>query len=202
VGKREILPSLNPENIQAVIKEINKGPFFKDLSMTVKELGIGSSTVLMNVSKKHLNPFGGIHGGVYAFVIDTAAYWAVYCELDERVGYGFWSPNKYYGFLNTFKYDEESVVLEKYTIVESKRSRTVCNWLQYFAPEELEREFVEAGFSVEGLYSDVTGPRMIRTRMNLRSSPRRHRPARNDATHPDGNSAALHSRRRCPRYTP
>jgi len=83
----KIMPSLNPEHIQAVIKEINKSPFFKHLSMTVKELGIGSSTVLMNVRKKHLNPFGGIHGGVYASVIDTAAYWAVYCELNEKVGY-------------------------------------------------------------------------------------------------------------------
>lgn len=70
---------------------------------------------------------------------------------------GFWSPNKYYGFLNTFKYDEEKVVLDKYTIVESDRTRTVYNWLQYFAPEELEREFVEGGFSVDGLYSDVAG---------------------------------------------
>lgn len=70
---------------------------------------------------------------------------------------GFWSPNKYYGFLNTFKYDEEKVVLDKYTIVESNRTRTVYNWLQYFAPEELEREFVEGGFSVDSLYSDVAG---------------------------------------------
>ncbi|HEX2967134.1 MAG TPA: methyltransferase domain-containing protein, partial [Syntrophorhabdaceae bacterium] len=30
---------------------------------------------------------------------------------------GFWSPNKYYGFLNTFKYDEEKVTLDKYTVV-------------------------------------------------------------------------------------
>jgi hypothetical protein len=70
---------------------------------------------------------------------------------------GFWSPNKYYGFLNTFKYHEEKVVLEKYTIVELERTRTVYNWLQYFAPEHLEREFVEAGFSVKGFYSDVAG---------------------------------------------
>lgn len=70
---------------------------------------------------------------------------------------GFWSPNKYYGFLNTFKYDQEKVVLDKYTIVESDRTRTVYNWLQYFAPEELEREFVEGGFSIDGLYSDVAG---------------------------------------------
>ena len=70
---------------------------------------------------------------------------------------GFWSPNKYYGFLNTFKYDKEKVALDKYTIIELNRTRTVYNWLQYFAPEDLEREFRESGFSVKGLYSDVAG---------------------------------------------
>jgi SAM-dependent methyltransferase len=70
---------------------------------------------------------------------------------------GFWSPKKYYGFLNIFKYDQEKVSLDKYTIIESERIRTVCNWLQHFAPEDLEREFFEAGFSVKGLYSDVAG---------------------------------------------
>jgi cyclopropane fatty-acyl-phospholipid synthase-like methyltransferase len=69
----------------------------------------------------------------------------------------FWSPNRYYGFLNTFKYEKEKVVLDKYTIVEPARTRTVCNWLQYFSPDVLEREFVECGFSVEKLYSDVAG---------------------------------------------
>jgi hypothetical protein len=80
---------------------------------------------------------------------------AVTYEVNQQNG--FWSPNRYYGFLNTFKYDREKVVLDKYTIVEAERTRTVYNWLQHFAPEELEREFVEAGFSVEGLYSDVAG---------------------------------------------
>ena len=70
---------------------------------------------------------------------------------------GFWSPNKYYGFLNTFKYLGEKVALDKYTIVEAQRTRTVYNWLQYFALEDLEREFSEAGFSIEGVYSDVAG---------------------------------------------
>jgi 2-polyprenyl-3-methyl-5-hydroxy-6-metoxy-1,4-benzoquinol methylase len=70
---------------------------------------------------------------------------------------GFWSPNKYYGFLNTFKYDEEKVALDKYTIIEIDRTRKVYNWLQYFSPEDLEREFIESGFSVTGLYSNVAG---------------------------------------------
>ena len=70
---------------------------------------------------------------------------------------GFWSPNKYYGFQNTFKYDEEKVVLDKYTIIEPDRTREVYNWLQHFAPEDLEKEFGQAGFSLEGRYSDVAG---------------------------------------------
>lgn len=72
---------------------------------------------------------------------------------------GFWSPNKYYGFLNTFKYDEEKVALDKYTIIELARTRQVYNWLQYFTPESLEREFVEACLSIRGFYSDVAGGR-------------------------------------------
>ena len=70
---------------------------------------------------------------------------------------GFWSADKYYGFVNTFKYEEQKVVLDKYTIIESDRTRTVYNWFQHFSPESLEREFVEAGFSVKGFYSDVAG---------------------------------------------
>jgi len=70
---------------------------------------------------------------------------------------GFWSPNNYYGFLNTFKYESEKVVLDKYTLIEADRRRTVYNWLQYFSPEELEREIVECGFAVDGIYSDVAG---------------------------------------------
>jgi 2-polyprenyl-3-methyl-5-hydroxy-6-metoxy-1,4-benzoquinol methylase len=70
---------------------------------------------------------------------------------------GFWSPNKYYGFLNTFKYEKEKVVLDKYTIVEADRLRTVYNWLQYFDPDAINVEFVESGFKVDELYSDVAG---------------------------------------------
>ena len=70
---------------------------------------------------------------------------------------GFWSPKKYYGFLNTFKYEKEKVVLDKYTLIEADRTRTVYNWLQHFSSEALKREFVECGFTVDELYSDVAG---------------------------------------------
>jgi SAM-dependent methyltransferase len=70
---------------------------------------------------------------------------------------GFWSSNKYYGFLNIFKYEEEKVILDKYTIIEAAHTRNIYNWLQYFSSEDLEREFVESGFTIKEFYSDVAG---------------------------------------------
>jgi 2-polyprenyl-3-methyl-5-hydroxy-6-metoxy-1,4-benzoquinol methylase len=70
---------------------------------------------------------------------------------------GLWSAKKYYGFLNTFKYEREKVVVDKYTIIESHRTRTVYNWLQYFSPEALEKEFADSGLTISELYSDVAG---------------------------------------------
>ena len=70
---------------------------------------------------------------------------------------GFWSPNKYYGFLNRFKYEYEKVALDKYTIIEADRTRTVYNWLQYFSPDALKAEFDACGFTIENFYSDVAG---------------------------------------------
>jgi hypothetical protein len=99
------------------------------------------------------------HGSVLLDVYSLSAFE----QREEAATYaanqtnGFWSPNKYYGFLTTFKYDEEKVVLDKYTIIESGRTRQVYNWLQYFAPEDLEREFAAAGFSIKGRFSNVAG---------------------------------------------
>jgi 2-polyprenyl-3-methyl-5-hydroxy-6-metoxy-1,4-benzoquinol methylase len=102
-----------------------------------------------------LEPGGSVLLDVYSLTAfeqreETAMYQANLLD-------GFWSANKYYGFLNTFKYAEEKVVLDKYTLIEASRTRTVYNWLQYFSPETLEKEFVECGFAIEKLYSNVAG---------------------------------------------
>lgn len=70
---------------------------------------------------------------------------------------GFWSSNKYYGFLNRFKYDTEKLVLDKYTIIEANRTRTIYNWFQHFISESLEQEFAACGFTIDKFYSDVAG---------------------------------------------
>ena len=78
---------IKQEHITALLELINRGPFFELLSIKVYELGIGYAKVEVDLQKKHYNPFGAIHGGVYSSIIDTAAYWSAYCELGENIGY-------------------------------------------------------------------------------------------------------------------
>ncbi len=71
---------------------------------------------------------------------------------------GFWSPNKYYGFVNIFKYDQEKVILNKYSIVEENLPiKTVYNWLEYFDKEKLANELTLAGFEIDNFFGNVAG---------------------------------------------
>jgi len=70
---------------------------------------------------------------------------------------GFWSPEDYYCFVNTFKYEKEKVVLDKYTIIEESRQRVVYNWFQCYSKDSISSEFEENGFVIKELYSDVAG---------------------------------------------
>ena len=110
---------------------------------------------LLSKFHKILKPSGSILLDVYSL--------SAFEQREEDATYevnqlsGFWSPSKHYVFRNIFKYDKDKVVLDKYTIIEFEHTRQVYNWIQYFAPEDLEREFKEASFSVEKFYSDVAG---------------------------------------------
>jgi 2-polyprenyl-3-methyl-5-hydroxy-6-metoxy-1,4-benzoquinol methylase len=110
---------------------------------------------LLRKFHKILKPRGSVLLDVYSLSAFEQKEEVTTYEVNQLNG--FWSPNKYYGFLNTFKYDEKKVALDKYTIIEFDRTRTVYNWLQYFSPPDLEKEFIEAGFSIKGFYSNVAG---------------------------------------------
>ena len=77
---------LNPEYLEAVKPVVNRSPFFALLGMSLRDVGMGSSILEIDVRKKHIQPFGAVHGGVFASIIDASAFWAVYSEVDEHVG--------------------------------------------------------------------------------------------------------------------
>lgn len=78
-------------------------------------------------------------------------------EHGHRLMDGFWAPGDYWGFKDTFKYDDEKVVLDKYTVVEPHRQRCVYNWLQYYSFESLSEEFERCGLRIVERFADLTG---------------------------------------------
>lgn len=111
--------------------------------------------VLLNKYHTFLKPGGSLLMDVHSLnVFDQKEESAMY-ELNQLNG--FWSPEPYYGFVNTFKYNDEKVSLDKYTIVEKDRIRTVYNWLQYYTRESLTAELAQNGFKTQEFFSDVAG---------------------------------------------
>ncbi len=77
---------LNPDYIGMVCALANQCPYFRLLSMEIRELTRGRALLEADVSEKHLQAFGYVHGGVFASIIDTAAFWAAFCDLEENEG--------------------------------------------------------------------------------------------------------------------
>ncbi|MFH2132134.1 MAG: class I SAM-dependent methyltransferase [bacterium] len=110
---------------------------------------------LLNVFHRHLDAGGSLLLDLFSEAAfndreEGAAY-------EHRLLSGFWSAADYYGFVNTFKYDREKVVLDKYTIVDAAGTFEVYNWLQYFSFGVLKSEFEKAGFIITERYADIAG---------------------------------------------
>jgi 2-polyprenyl-3-methyl-5-hydroxy-6-metoxy-1,4-benzoquinol methylase len=83
--------------------------------------------------QRHLKPGGALLLDVYSPAAFNAREETT--VFSRNLLDGFWSAEPYFGFLSTFKYDREKVILDKYTIVEKTRTRVFYNWLQHFDPE-------------------------------------------------------------------
>ncbi len=54
--------------------------------MEIKDLEWGVCVLEVELAEKHLQPFGYVHGGVIASVIDAAAFWAVFPQVKDGMG--------------------------------------------------------------------------------------------------------------------
>ena len=77
---------LNPAYVAAAAKLVNACPYFSLISMELKELEWSRCRIEAKVQEKHLQPFGVVHGGVFAGLVDAAAFWAVFSQIDEPLG--------------------------------------------------------------------------------------------------------------------
>lgn len=77
---------INAEYVERVSSITNQCPYFKLLSMRILELEVGRSLLEIDLQEKHLQPFGIVHGGVFASIIDAASFWAAYTEVGDDAG--------------------------------------------------------------------------------------------------------------------
>ena len=79
---------INPAHTAALMSVLDRRPFFALLGMKFRAMEPGYCRVDADfVHRLHGNAFGAVHGGVYASLIDSACYWALYCQMPEDQGY-------------------------------------------------------------------------------------------------------------------
>jgi len=83
-GLRGEMKKLNAEYVHRVNQLVNHSPYFELLSMKILDVGLGFSLLEINLAEKHLQPFGFVHGGVFASIIDAATFWAIFYEIEDQ----------------------------------------------------------------------------------------------------------------------
>jgi len=78
------MKKLNSDYIERVNQLVNRCPYFELLSMKIRDVGLGFSVLEIDLAEKHLQPFGLVHGGVFASIIDAATFWAVFYEIEDQ----------------------------------------------------------------------------------------------------------------------
>ena len=79
-------PKLNPRYVEAVAKVVNESRYFSLLSMEIRDLQWGTSLLEIQLAEKHLQPFGFVHGGAIASIMDAATFWAVFPQIEKGLG--------------------------------------------------------------------------------------------------------------------
>ena len=77
---------LNPEYLETISRVVSTSPFFRLISMKIEALKHNLCCMEVRLEEKHLQPFGAVHGGVYASLIDAATFWAVFTAIDDGLG--------------------------------------------------------------------------------------------------------------------
>ena len=72
---------LNPRYRERLFALINDAPFVRHMGMRITDLAWGHATFEMTPEAFRLQPFGVVHGGNLATLIDSATFWACYLSM-------------------------------------------------------------------------------------------------------------------------
>ena len=76
----------NPAYVHAVQESVRTAPYPALIGMILTAMDFDSCRIELALAECHLQPFGIVHGGVLATLIDTATFWAGFMRLPEDAG--------------------------------------------------------------------------------------------------------------------
>ena len=77
---------VNPAYVEAIKAIVKESPYPSHMRMVLDRLEIDRAQVVIQLADCHLQPYGIVHGGVIATLIDTATFWAAFLRLPEDAG--------------------------------------------------------------------------------------------------------------------
>ena len=76
----------NPAYVEALKDMVKNSPYPSHMQMTLDQIALDAAEVGIKLAECHLQPYGIVHGGVVATIIDTATFWAAFLRLPEDSG--------------------------------------------------------------------------------------------------------------------
>jgi uncharacterized protein (TIGR00369 family) len=77
---------LNPAYLTALYATVNASGYPAHFPFRLIDVTTDGATVELDIDERHLQPFGIVHGGVIATLIDTATFWAGFGVIPEEAG--------------------------------------------------------------------------------------------------------------------
>lgn len=80
------MPTINPDYVARLKRSVETAAYPHLLGFTLAEIDFDRCRIDLTIRPSHFQPFGIIHGGVLATLIDTATFWAGFLRLPEDAG--------------------------------------------------------------------------------------------------------------------
>ena len=80
------MPYPNPEYIRELINVVNNSPFPSHMAMRLVSIELDKAIIELKTGNCHLQPYGIVHGGVLATLVDTATFWSIFMRIPEDAG--------------------------------------------------------------------------------------------------------------------
>ncbi len=103
-------------------------------------------------------------GGFFFFDVSSINYYQSVrekLEIEHHDEGGFWSPDPYYAFNQTFKYDDRKLLIDKYTIITERETHQIHHHLQGYSIDMINHELEENGFTVQKTFPNVAGDQFV-----------------------------------------